>query len=178
MNENTQVKPETTDSWPLAKIIKHVFLPKPKDAPKAGKKEWFVRVMIGLTFLFLATFRTIFSGGDNQPTEYPEEAIQRIESMTTLVKTLSEDEYELVFEANKYALLCGFELLDYDFNKAMSILNNRKSLLIKNYGDDMGQALVSEITTRVGGWNSKRSAEDQELTLQACLDAEREGAFY
>ena len=36
---------ETTDSWPIGKIIKHVLLPKPKGSPKAGAKEILVRVL-------------------------------------------------------------------------------------------------------------------------------------
>ena len=38
---------ETTDSWEWGKIIKHVFLPKPKGSPKAGKKEIGARIGIG-----------------------------------------------------------------------------------------------------------------------------------
>ncbi len=46
----------TTDDWPLGKIIKHVFLPKPKDAPKAGKKEIAVRVAFAVLFAALAYY--------------------------------------------------------------------------------------------------------------------------
>ena len=35
---------ETTDIWPFWKILKHTLLPKPKGAPKAGKKEIAVRI--------------------------------------------------------------------------------------------------------------------------------------
>lgn len=52
---------ETTDSWPLGKIIKHIILPKPKGSPKAGKKEIIGRVVIGVFFLTLALSRTLFS---------------------------------------------------------------------------------------------------------------------
>jgi hypothetical protein len=44
---------ETTDSWPWGKILKHVIFPKPKDAPKAGKKEISARVGVALIFAAL-----------------------------------------------------------------------------------------------------------------------------
>lgn len=45
----------TTDSWPLKKILKHILLPKPKDAPKAGVKEICIRITlfgIGAAFAY------------------------------------------------------------------------------------------------------------------------------
>lgn len=49
---------ETTDSWPLGKIFKHILLPKPKGSPKAGKKEIALRVGFATTFgvIFLVTY--------------------------------------------------------------------------------------------------------------------------
>ncbi len=53
---------ETTDSWSWPKIIKHIILPKPKDAPKAGKKEMQARVGLGVFFGIIAL--SAFSSSD------------------------------------------------------------------------------------------------------------------
>lgn len=45
---------ETTDSWSWGKILKHVVLPKPKNSPKAGKKELFLRIGLAVIFGLLA----------------------------------------------------------------------------------------------------------------------------
>jgi hypothetical protein len=37
---------EATDTWPLYRIVKYVLLPKPAGSPRAGWKEWTVRVSI------------------------------------------------------------------------------------------------------------------------------------
>jgi hypothetical protein len=37
---------ETTDTWPLYRIVKYVLLPKPARSLRAGRKEWTVRVSI------------------------------------------------------------------------------------------------------------------------------------
>lgn len=52
---------QTTDAWPTGKIIKHIILPKPKDAPPAGKKEKRLRLMFFVGFGLLALY--IFAGG-------------------------------------------------------------------------------------------------------------------
>lgn len=41
---------ETTDSWSIGKILKHIFLPKPAGSPKAGTKEILLRLLIALAF--------------------------------------------------------------------------------------------------------------------------------
>lgn len=48
-----QQQASTTDDWPWGKIIKHILLPKPKDAPPAGNKEKFARFGIAGVFLLL-----------------------------------------------------------------------------------------------------------------------------
>ncbi len=45
---------ETTDSWPLGKLIKYTLLPRPKTAPPAGRKEYWVRGITSLFFLAVA----------------------------------------------------------------------------------------------------------------------------
>lgn len=55
---------ETTDSWPLGKILKCIFLSKPKGSPKAGKKEISLRLCVGglfgiLSFLLWSATHTI-----------------------------------------------------------------------------------------------------------------------
>lgn len=47
MNE----QPDTTDSWPTARIIKYVLLPKPKGSPRAGIKEKVIRGGVATFFL-------------------------------------------------------------------------------------------------------------------------------
>ena len=61
MNENI-----TTDSWPLSKILKHILLPKPKDAPRAGTKEKVIRGMFFLIALGFAYHQ--FTNGKEIPT--------------------------------------------------------------------------------------------------------------
>ena len=57
--------PESTDSWHWGKIIKHIILPKPKDAPKAGKKE--ISVRIGLAIIIGGLLLLRFFGGNSLP---------------------------------------------------------------------------------------------------------------
>lgn len=61
MEDNSTSTEVTTDSWEWGKIIKHVFLPKPKGSPKAGKKEIGARVGIGAVFGLVAL--SVVSGG-------------------------------------------------------------------------------------------------------------------
>jgi hypothetical protein len=71
LNKGKQMDPdqtktlETTDSWPLDKILKHVFLPKPKGSPKAGKKEIALRILVAcVCAAFVFYIRT---GGKSLP---------------------------------------------------------------------------------------------------------------
>jgi hypothetical protein len=57
---------ETTDSWPLKKILKHIIFPKPEGSPKAGKKEILIRVAIGCAFGLFALTRIL---GNKSETE-------------------------------------------------------------------------------------------------------------
>lgn len=52
---------ETTDSWPLGKILKCILLPKPKGSPKAGKKEITLRIAIAL-FFGIIVYQLNFAG--------------------------------------------------------------------------------------------------------------------
>lgn len=47
-------KLETTDAWPVTKIVKYILLPKPKDAPRAGMKEKLLRAGMASVFLVFA----------------------------------------------------------------------------------------------------------------------------
>jgi hypothetical protein len=53
MNENSI---KTTDNWAWWKIIKHVIFPKPKDAPRAGKKEISARILVAMVILAVFAF--------------------------------------------------------------------------------------------------------------------------
>lgn len=47
-------RPGTTDDWPIGKLIKYALLPRPKDAPPPGRKEWWVRALLSVFFLGVA----------------------------------------------------------------------------------------------------------------------------
>lgn len=53
INKSVDATPETTDAWPMSKILKCVIMPKPRGAPKAGNKEIAMRVGLGVLFLIL-----------------------------------------------------------------------------------------------------------------------------
>jgi len=100
MDDKTEEPVETTDSWEWPKIIKHVFLPKPKGSPKAGKKEIGARAGIG-TVCALIAFSSFFSEGlptckSNDATDLAEEIISGMSIMETVeakfitIKDISE----------------------------------------------------------------------------------------
>jgi len=47
-------EPGTTDDWPLGRLVKYTLLPRPKDAPRPGRRERWVRASISLVCLAIA----------------------------------------------------------------------------------------------------------------------------
>lgn len=70
MKMSEESKVETTDSWSFGKILKHTFWPKPKGAPKAGKKEIATRICVAGIFAIIAI--SIFGGTSGQSCSAPE----------------------------------------------------------------------------------------------------------
>lgn len=56
---------ETTDAWPWSKIMKHVFLPKPKGSPRSGKKEKVARILTAAVFGVVGW--SVFGGSGSLP---------------------------------------------------------------------------------------------------------------
>jgi hypothetical protein len=53
-NEMPAAQPSTTDEWPISKILKYTFWPKPAGSPKAGMIEILLRVAMAGVFFLLA----------------------------------------------------------------------------------------------------------------------------
>lgn len=67
---------QTTDAWPIGRILKHVIFPKPKGSPKAGRKEIALRVTVGLVIGGIALVQLLqFLGGNNALPNFAQKAM-------------------------------------------------------------------------------------------------------
>jgi hypothetical protein len=92
MDENNLNAANSTDTWPLSKMLKHIWMPwtRPKDAPKRGKKEIALTVIsFVLVFIVVNVFR---SGGNSLPScdsTYTVDLLKQIYSESEYAKNAS-----------------------------------------------------------------------------------------
>lgn len=128
---------ETTDAWPIGKILKYVLLPKPKGSPKAGKKEKKIRYGLAGGFAALALFAYI--SGSSLPSCGQDET-------TTLVGQ--------IFNSSKIANLVGAKFVSLKDVKEQGHNSNDdirscSATLVSTSGEDAIQYSVE--------WNDKKA---------------------
>lgn len=92
----------------------------------------------------------------------------RMEIMEELVKTIDKKEFEIVYKSISYPLLCGSVLLTSDFDKALRLINDTKKMLIDEYGEHIGQSIISVISPSMANWFDEQSLDKQNKLLESC----------
>lgn len=106
-------EPINTNSWPLAKLIKHTVFPKPKGSPKAGPKEYAVRGVFALSLLGLMWF---FGFGVFSRKELP--GCDATETKTLVEQVVNQ--MPLVQAANvKFVSINGVQQQGYNADKGL-----------------------------------------------------------
>lgn len=106
-------EPTNTNDWSISKLIKHTLLPKPEGSPKAGAKEYAVRITFALFMLALMWFPGVglFAHKESAPLPEPtrKEVVIAFPSLTaaiagTRLEMADTREAELSPGALKFAL--------------------------------------------------------------------------